>query len=219
MLITSEIVEEVSIIFVCISCCLDVNLHQKFSYIVLQHEFGRGLLQEVISKLEADLPAVVQDDALMAHLLDELLLFDHELRLMFPGTTHSCPLTSDTSDTSSTLTTPGHVLSNDAGGGGEVGVVSSEGSGERVSVSTYSVLPVLLQEVPFDKWRNLEKSCKLETFVVEMIRSSSHLVTGIDKLMVASTFKLGNIVFSMSSEANSFTCNFMLSLRCFRYRR
>lgn len=45
-----------------------------------QVEFIRGLLQEVDMKLRADLSEVVYDDSLMAHLIDELLMFERELR-------------------------------------------------------------------------------------------------------------------------------------------
>ena len=46
-------------------------------------EFIRGLLQEVEVKLLHDLPEIIHDDDLMAHSIDELLLFDKELRLTF----------------------------------------------------------------------------------------------------------------------------------------
>ena len=45
-------------------------------------EFIRGLLQEVKGKLQADLTEVVYDDALMSHLIDELLIFERELRIV-----------------------------------------------------------------------------------------------------------------------------------------
>ena len=34
-----------------------------------------------------------------------------------------------------------------------------------------------------------------------------------DRLLVASVFKFGNIVFMISIEMNSFKCNFMIALR------
>ncbi|KAF4522534.1 hypothetical protein B566_EDAN009982 [Ephemera danica] len=43
-------------------------------------EFSRALVQLVLEKLHADLPALQQDDALFAHALDETLAFDRELR-------------------------------------------------------------------------------------------------------------------------------------------
>ncbi len=59
-------------------------------------------------------------DSIMAHLIDELLLFERELHTILPfPTSHSD------------------------------------------DISPWSVLHVLLDEVPFDKWRNLEKSCTL----------------------------------------------------------
>ncbi len=49
-------------------------------------EFIRGLLQEVEAKLLHDLPELVYDELLMSHLIDELLLFERELRtvLLYP---------------------------------------------------------------------------------------------------------------------------------------
>lgn len=40
----------------------------------------RGLLQEVETKLAHDIPEMVYDELLMSHLIDELLLFERELR-------------------------------------------------------------------------------------------------------------------------------------------
>jgi len=40
----------------------------------------RGLLQEVETKLLHDIPEMVYDEVLMSHLIDELLLFEQELR-------------------------------------------------------------------------------------------------------------------------------------------
>ena len=48
-----------------------------------QLEFIRGLLQEVESKLLHDLPQIIHDDDLMAHSIDELLLFERELRTVY----------------------------------------------------------------------------------------------------------------------------------------
>ena len=45
-------------------------------------EFTRGLLQEVELKLCNDIQDTVQDDLLMAHLIDELILFSRELTLI-----------------------------------------------------------------------------------------------------------------------------------------
>lgn len=53
-----------------------------------QVEFIRGLLQEVETKVQADLTEVVYDDALMSHLIDELLIFDRELRMVLQ---YPCP--------------------------------------------------------------------------------------------------------------------------------
>ena len=47
-----------------------------------QLEFIRGLLQETEAKLLHDLPSVVYNDLLMSHLVDELLLFEKELRMV-----------------------------------------------------------------------------------------------------------------------------------------
>lgn len=44
-------------------------------------EFICGLLQEVLAKLESDMKEVSSQDQLMAHLIDELLFFEQELRL------------------------------------------------------------------------------------------------------------------------------------------
>lgn len=62
-----------------------------------------------MAKLEGDLKALTSHDSLMAHLVDELLLFEKELRL-------------------------------------------------AVSEPNLTLLSVLLNSVPFDKWRNLEKA-------------------------------------------------------------
>ena len=55
-----------------------------------QLEFMRGLLQEVETKISHDIPEMVYDEVLMSHLIDELLLFERELRtvLHYPS---SCP--------------------------------------------------------------------------------------------------------------------------------
>ena len=95
-----------------------------------------------MKKVEGDLPVMMQeDDSLMAHLIDELLLFDHELRTVFPQR-----------DTAETLSTP--LLE---------GVARTDNGGversSREAMGSLSVMEVLLKEVPFDKWRNLEKSC------------------------------------------------------------
>lgn len=42
-------------------------------------EFTRGLLQEVMRKLERNINEILSDDTLTAHLVDELLLFEQEL--------------------------------------------------------------------------------------------------------------------------------------------
>ena len=60
----------------------------------------------------------------MAHLVDELLLFQRELHL-----------------TLSTTTGDGSLPFANRGG-------------------AINVLSILLREVPFDKWRNIEKMCK-----------------------------------------------------------
>jgi len=101
----------------------------------------------VIKKVEVDLPVMVQDDSLMAHLIDELLLFDHELRVAF----------SEVNTAKSSLSTApseGMAACTD-----DWGVASSKPS-LRDPAGSVSVLDVLLKEVPFDKWRNLEKSCE-----------------------------------------------------------
>ncbi len=54
--------------------------HYNYVKLFMQIEFIRGLLQEVESKLQTDLSEVVYDDALMSHLIDELLMFEQELR-------------------------------------------------------------------------------------------------------------------------------------------
>lgn len=51
--------------------------------LVFQLEFIRGLLQEVEAKLLHDLPEIIHDDNLMAHSIDELLLFEKELRTVY----------------------------------------------------------------------------------------------------------------------------------------
>ena len=59
-----------------------------------------------------------------------------------------------------------------------------------------------------------------ESGVVLVMNCKALVVYYIDKQMVVSMFKLGNLVFSMSCEANSFNCSFMLSLGCLvRYPR
>ena len=75
----------------------------------------------MVGKLEVDIKEVVSHDSLMSHLVDELLLFDHDVHL-------------------SISLSPPETLS--------------------TASATLSVLNVLLSEVPFDKWRNLEKKCK-----------------------------------------------------------
>jgi hypothetical protein len=52
-----------------------------------QVEFMRALVQLVLEKLHAEIPALQRDDALFAHALDETLAFDKELR-----STHSYPI-------------------------------------------------------------------------------------------------------------------------------
>lgn len=51
----------------------------------------RGLLQEVETKLAHDIPEMVYNELLMSHLIDELLLFERELRtvLHYPPSCHS----------------------------------------------------------------------------------------------------------------------------------
>lgn len=56
----------------------------------------------------------------MAHLVDELLLFERELQISF----------------------------------------SDSAPPEYTNPPVLTVLPVLLEDVPFDKWRSIEKSCK-----------------------------------------------------------
>jgi hypothetical protein len=87
----------------------------------MQMEFCRGLLWEVVNKLECDLKEVISRDSLMAHLVDELLCFEKELRLT---------VFSPASEDGPTATPP------------------------------LTVLTVLLDSVPFDKWRGLEKTCE-----------------------------------------------------------
>ncbi len=105
-------------------------------------------MQEVKVKLEADLPSIVSEDSLMAHLVDELLLFDHELSIMFPGTTHHIHVASDPA-----VSSPVDSIAEEVGGAG----CKESAVGH---VSRLNILDVLLNEAPFDKWRNLEKSCR-----------------------------------------------------------
>ena len=81
----------------------------------LQEEFCSGVLRLVASKLEADMREIVLHDQLMAHLVDELLFFEKELRLTLPSMQWT---------------------------------------------SSLSLVAVLLDPVPFDKWRTLEKACE-----------------------------------------------------------
>ena len=60
----------------------------------------------------------------------------------------------------------------------------------------------------------LLRSRVLFSFISEKLHSTEAVATGMERLMVASVCKLGNIVFSISFEANSFNCNFMFSLGC-----
>lgn len=45
-----------------------------------QMEFTQGLVQLVVDKLHSDLPALMFDDTLFSHAVDETLGFDKELR-------------------------------------------------------------------------------------------------------------------------------------------
>lgn len=49
----------------------------------MQLEFIRGLVQMIIEKLAADIEDISQDEHLFAHLLDETLAFEAELRENF----------------------------------------------------------------------------------------------------------------------------------------
>eukprot|EP00731_Ephydatia_muelleri_P029349 Em0020g993a len=55
-------------------------------------EFIRGLLQELEVKLLHDMSTILYEDAIMAHLIDELLLFEKELRsvVQYPSPHPSC---------------------------------------------------------------------------------------------------------------------------------
>ncbi|XP_057323091.1 RAD50-interacting protein 1 [Microplitis mediator] len=58
-----------------------------FSYINAKAEFMRALVQLAVEKLHSELPIVQYDDALFAHLVDEALAFERELRenLLYPA--------------------------------------------------------------------------------------------------------------------------------------
>ena len=115
-------------------------------------EFGRGLVQEVVAKLETDMPALVKEDSIMAHLIDELLLFEHELLLILPPSPTPLQGSSDMSSTYLCMLVPAPSGPVELAGDG---VADGGGGG-----SPLSVLHVLLQEVPFDKWRQLEQCCE-----------------------------------------------------------
>ena len=113
-------------------------------------EFSRGLLQEVVGKLDVDLKEVVTQDLLMAHLVDELLSFEKELQLIScvstPPTETTTPPTETTAPpTETTATSPPPT---------EITAPPTKNTIPRLTVLT-----VLLDTVPFDKWRNLEKAC------------------------------------------------------------
>ena len=52
------------------------------------------------------------------------------------------------------------------------------------------------------------------SFICEKLLSTEAVAMGIERVTVASVLKLGNMVFSMSLEANSPNCTFMSSLGC-----
>ncbi|XP_074095130.1 RAD50 interactor 1 [Cotesia typhae] len=58
----------------------------EFSYINAKVEFMRALVKLAVEKLQTDLPVVQYDDALFAHLVDEALAFERDLRenLFYP---------------------------------------------------------------------------------------------------------------------------------------
>ncbi|XP_071840585.1 RAD50-interacting protein 1-like [Apostichopus japonicus] len=66
----------------------------EISNIVAKVEFTRGLLQLAAKKLKIDIPDIIFDDQLLSHTIDELLLFDKELRSQYgypdhePGCLH-----------------------------------------------------------------------------------------------------------------------------------
>ena len=51
-------------------------------------------------------------------------------------------------------------------------------------------------------------------FILEKLLSTEAVAMEMDRLMVASVFKFGNILLSISFVANSFNYNFMFSLDC-----
>ena len=57
-----------------------------------QTEFTRGLLHTVAAKLKHDIPELLFDDQLLCHTIDELLLFDKELRnsYYYPNSQPGC---------------------------------------------------------------------------------------------------------------------------------
>ena len=76
------------------------------------------MLQEVVVKLEGDLKQLCSQDSLLAHLIDELLLFEQELRGLLAD--HCVPPS---------------------------------------CCASLTLLHLLLDTLPFHKWRNLEKAC------------------------------------------------------------
>ncbi|XP_072036444.1 RAD50-interacting protein 1-like isoform X2 [Amphiura filiformis] len=53
---------------------------EEYAHINAKTEFTRGLLQVVAAKLTHDIPELLFDEQLLSHTIDELLLFDKELR-------------------------------------------------------------------------------------------------------------------------------------------
>lgn len=49
----------------------------------LQHEFAIGLMQSIVIKLESDLSNFQLEDSIFSHIIDETLLFEHELRNVY----------------------------------------------------------------------------------------------------------------------------------------
>lgn len=60
-----------------------IYLYRMLNDFPLQLEFMRGLVQLTIEKLAADIEQIAQDEHLFAHLLDETLAFESELRETF----------------------------------------------------------------------------------------------------------------------------------------
>lgn len=74
-------IQEINTIYACVNIiCNQVQCRCDVS---CQVEFMRGLVVLVMEKMASDLPAVMEDEHLFCHLVDEAIFFDHELHQIY----------------------------------------------------------------------------------------------------------------------------------------